>query len=31
MGKNDQACMDFEKGKSLGESYNEEEIRKICP
>jgi tetratricopeptide (TPR) repeat protein len=31
MEKSDLACADFEKGKELGEIYNEEEIKKICP
>ena len=31
MNKSDLACADFQKGKELGETYNEEEIKKICP
>lgn len=31
MNKTDLACADFEKGKELGETYNEAEIKKICP
>ncbi len=31
MGKDNLACEDFKKGKELGETYNEEEIKKICP
>jgi len=31
MGKDNLACEDFKKGKVLGETYNEEEIKKICP
>jgi len=31
MNKSDLACADFRKGKELGETYNEEEIKKMCP
>ncbi|MGQ8338520.1 tetratricopeptide repeat protein [Sunxiuqinia sp. A32] len=31
MGKDNLACEDFMKGKELGETYNDKEIKKICP
>lgn len=31
MKKFDLSCTDFEKGKELGETYNDEEIKRICP